>query len=49
VITRHGHWFDVVRILSDDGSGLVLLVQIGAETDTQLLTACERALAELAA
>lgn len=48
LIARHGRWFDVVRITCDDGAGLVLLVEIAANTDPEWLTACERALAETA-
>lgn len=48
LIARHGRWFDVVRITCDDGSGLVLFVEIAANTDVELLTACEQALAETA-
>lgn len=48
LIARHGRWYDVVRIICDDGSGLVLLVEIAANTDAELLLACERALADMA-
>jgi hypothetical protein len=47
LIMRHDHWFDVVWIRSDSGDGLVLLIEIAAETDPQLLSACESALAEV--
>jgi hypothetical protein len=43
LINRHGRWFEIVFVLSDNGDGLVLLVEIGDETDAQLLTACEAA------
>jgi hypothetical protein len=46
LITRHDLWFEVVWITSDDGSGLVLIVEIAANADAELMTACERALAE---
>lgn len=45
IITRHGTWFNVVWIMSDDGSGLVLMIEIADQTDTELLMACENALA----
>lgn len=41
---RHKAWIEVIFILSDDGFGLVLLVEIGSHTDPSLLSACERAL-----
>lgn len=46
LIARHTHWFEVVCITSDDGSGLVLLVEIANGTNKELMLACERALAE---
>lgn len=48
LITRHERWFDIVRIIADDGSGLVLIVEIAEGTDHELLAACEHALAEAA-
>lgn len=45
LITQHDHWFDVVWIISDDGFGLVLLIQIHPDTDARLLAACRHALA----
>lgn len=48
LIDRGEQWVSVVSIYADDGSGLVLLVEIAADTDAELLTACERALAETA-
>lgn len=48
LITRHEHWFEVVWITSDDGSGIVLLVEIAAGADAELIAACETALAEAA-
>lgn len=45
LITQHERWFDVVWIISDDGFGLVLLVQIDPGTDARLLAACRHALA----
>ena len=44
-ITAHEHWYDVIWIISDDGSGLVLLIEIHPETDAALLAACRHALA----
>ena len=40
LIERHGGWFEATFILSDDGFGLVLLVEIAANTDHDLLAAC---------
>ncbi|MCW1431878.1 hypothetical protein [Novosphingobium sp. JCM 18896] len=48
LITRHDHWFEVVWIIADDGSGLVLLIEIAADTEQAWITACHRALAEMA-
>lgn len=47
-IARHGAWYDVLWIQSDDGSGLVLLVEDGPDSDTQLMTAYEAALDQAA-
>ena len=44
LITRHSSYFDIVWIQSDDGSGLVLLIEIATTTDSELLLACENAL-----
>lgn len=44
LVTREGQWFDVLWIQSDDGSGLMMLVEVSPDTDSQLLTACEAAL-----
>lgn len=44
IITQHERWYDVVWIQSDDGSGLVLLIQIDPATDARLLAACRHAL-----
>lgn len=43
---RHSAWIEVIFILSDDGFGLVLLVEIGEDTDPSFLSACEQALLE---
>lgn len=39
-ITHLPGWYEVVWIISDDGYGLVLIVQDHADTDRDLLTAC---------
>ncbi|TPG13197.1 hypothetical protein [Sphingomonas oligophenolica] len=41
-VQQHGHWFEAVAILSDDGFATVLLVQDEYGIDPQLL-ACLRA------
>lgn len=43
---RHSTWVEVIFILSDDGFGLVLLVEIGEDTDPSILSACNQALLE---
>ena len=43
---RHSTWIEVIFILSDDGFGLVLLVETGEGTDPSLLSACKQALLE---
>ncbi|WP_144096735.1 hypothetical protein [Croceicoccus sediminis] len=43
---RHSIWIEVIFILSDDGFGLVLLVETGEGTDPSLLSACTQALVE---
>jgi len=48
VASQHGQWIDVVRIIADDGSGLVLLIEQAAGADPELLQACQTALAEAA-
>jgi hypothetical protein len=45
LITEHARWFDVVFIFSDNGDGLVLLIERDAKTDPQFLAACRHALA----
>ena len=40
LVARRGGWIEVTFILSDDGFGLVLLVEIAANTDHDLLAAC---------
>lgn len=40
LVARRGGWFAATFILSDDGFGLVLLVEIAANTDHDLLAAC---------
>ncbi|ARU16576.1 hypothetical protein [Croceicoccus marinus] len=43
---RHSRWIEVIFILSDDGFGLVLLVETGEGADPLLLSACQHALLE---
>ncbi|QNE05995.1 hypothetical protein [Croceicoccus marinus] len=43
---RHTNWIEVIFILSDDGFGLVLLVETGEGADPLLLSACQHALLE---
>jgi hypothetical protein len=43
IIAEHTNWFEVVWIMSDDGYGLVLLIEKAA-TDTHALAACRHAL-----
>jgi hypothetical protein len=45
LITEHARWFDVVFIFSDNGDGLVLLIEQDAATDAHFLAACRHALA----
>jgi len=45
-ISREGAWFSAVGDISQDGSGLVLLVQVDAGTDAELIAACRSALLE---
>ena len=40
LIDRRGGWFEATFILSDDGFGLVLLVEIADSTAPDLLAAC---------
>lgn len=49
VVARHGQWAEVVWITSDDGSGIVLLIQLAATTDPELLSAFNNAMADAAA
>lgn len=42
LIARRGGWIEVVFILSDDGFGLVLLVQKEEGIDPDLLALCQR-------
>jgi hypothetical protein len=39
VVKRSSHWAEVTCILSDDGYGIVLLIELGAGTDKHLLSA----------
>lgn len=43
---RHRRWIEVVFILSDDGFGLVLLVETGERTEPLIMSACNQALLE---
>ena len=43
---RHTAWIEVIFILSDDGFGLVLLVETGEGADPSFLSACQQALLE---
>ena len=40
LVARRGGWFEATFILSDDGFGLVLLVEIADSTAPDLLAAC---------
>lgn len=37
----HARWIEVVFVLSDDGFGLILLVEQGENVDPDLIAACE--------
>lgn len=37
---RHDDWLELVFVLSDDGFGLVLFVQVTSRTNPELATAC---------
>lgn len=41
LIVRHSRWIEATFILSDDGFGLVLLIEVADTTDQALLTLCE--------
>lgn len=43
---QHSAWIEVIFILSDDGFGLVLLVEAGEDTDRSILAACQQVLLE---
>jgi hypothetical protein len=45
LITEHAGWFDVFFIFSDNGDGLVLLIERDVMMDPQLMAACRHALA----
>ena len=47
-ITEHGGWYEVIWIISDDGFGLALFIEIHPETDPALLAACRHAIADAA-
>jgi hypothetical protein len=42
LIEQHSGWIEAVFILSDDGFGLVLLVEVADETDPELLAICNQ-------
>lgn len=44
LIDRHNRWIDATFILSDDGFGLVLLIEVAGNTDAALLALCDREL-----
>lgn len=46
LLTQHPHWAEAVWIDDDDGAGLVLLAEIAAGTNSELLSAITAALAE---
>lgn len=47
LIGQHGGWFEVTFILSDDGFGLILFVQVSPNTDLRLMAACFNAAADI--
>ena len=47
LIDRHGGWIEATFILSDDGFGLVLLVEQGPAADPRLMAAFSNAAATL--
>lgn len=44
LMVRHRRWIEATFILSDDGFGLVLLIEVAGNTDTALLALCDREL-----
>lgn len=44
LISQHDRYIEVVFILSDDGFGLILAIEIGDKTDAALLALCTREL-----
>lgn len=44
LMLRHRGWIEATFILSDDGFGLVLLIEVASKTDTALLALCDREL-----
>lgn len=44
-IDQHCGWIEVTFILSDDGFGLILLVQANPKTDCRLIAACNNVFA----
>lgn len=47
IVEQHGGWMECTMILSDDGYGLILLVQVDSKTDSRLLVACNNAGADI--
>ena len=47
LVEQHGGWMEVTFILSDDGFGLILLVQVDPKTDHRLTAACNNAIADI--
>ena len=47
LVEQHGGWFEVTFILSDDGFGLILLVQVDPDVDNELIAACHNAVANI--
>ena len=43
LVARRSGWIEATFILSDDGFGLVLLVQVGPRADARLIAACRNA------
>ena len=44
---QQGGWIEITFILSDDGFGLILLVQIDPHADNELIAACHNAVANI--
>lgn len=46
LIQQHTGWIEVLWVISDDGQGLVLMIQDDPRIDPELQSACQHALAE---